>query len=116
MRRFALITLIALIAPGCSQSGSSAPPGCTLATDARIVTSATPVAPPLAVQAGIAGDVAVVVTLDANSKLVAANVQNTTNSLLNSAALDAVRASTFQTATVNCQPVGATLLDVVHFR
>ena len=80
-----------------------------------MINAVAPDTPPLAQQQGITGTVNVMVSLDENSKLVAAQVVKSPSSLLNNAALQAARASTFATKIVDCKPVAAQYLYVVDF-
>lgn len=63
----------------------------------------------------ISGTVIVTVTLDETSRIVSALIAKSPSALLNRAALDAARASTFQTQTQNCRPVGGTYDFIVQF-
>jgi len=83
--------------------------------DARTVSAARPVTPPIAAQQHIAGEVIVQITLDENSKIVSAVIVKSPSSLLNNAALQAARESTFATAIRNCVPVGGSYNFVVFF-
>jgi TonB family protein len=80
-----------------------------------MINAVAPDTPPIAQQQGISGTVSVMVSLDANSKLVNATVQKSASGLLNNAALQAARASTFATEIVDCKPVAAQYLYVVEF-
>lgn len=71
--------------------------------------------PAMAEQLGIQGDVQVVVSLDAQSRVTNVAVQSSPSKILNRAALDAARASKFQTEIRNCLPVAVDYLYVVAF-
>ncbi|HEY0613599.1 MAG TPA: energy transducer TonB [Candidatus Elarobacter sp.] len=74
-----------------------------------------PETPPLAQQQGISGVVGVVVSLDAQSRVVAARVQSSPSVVLNPAALAAARGSQYRTEVRNCEPVAADYLFTVEF-
>jgi TonB family protein len=74
-----------------------------------------PETPSLAAQQGISGVVNVVVSLDAQSRVVAARVQSSPSAVLNAAALAAARGSQFRTEVRNCEPVAADYLFSVEF-
>ena len=84
--------------------------------DARTVNAVPAETPPLAQQQGISGEVTVVVSLDENSKLVSATVQKSPSSLLNNAALQAAKSSTYQTRIANCKPVADSYRFIVEFQ
>jgi periplasmic protein TonB len=71
--------------------------------------------PPLAQAQGISGTVSVVVSLDAQSRVVATRVQSSPSALLNAAALATARNSQFRTEVRNCEPVAADYLFSVEF-
>lgn len=103
-------------------SASPAPvPTATLLTCARpnvpaeTMRAAQPDMPALAQQQGISGDVAVVVSLDAQSRIVAARVQSSPSVLLDAAALGAARGSVFRTEVRDCRPVAADYVFTVEF-
>jgi outer membrane biosynthesis protein TonB len=103
-------------------AASPAPnPTVTSATCARpdvaaaTVTAATPDTPPMAEAQGITGDVEVVVSLDAQSRLIGARVRTSPSLLLNAAALSAARASVFRTAVHDCVPTAADYVFTVAF-
>jgi len=79
----------------------------------RTVQAAPPRVPPGA--QNISGTVVVLVTLDEQSHVIGAAIASTTSPLLNDAALEAARASTFQTAIRNCRPVPMTARFIVVF-
>ena len=68
----------------------------------------------MAQQQGILGDVVVRVTLDGNGAVTAALVVRSANAVLNSAALNGARASTYQPGLQSCVP-GGTLDVTFHF-
>jgi TonB family protein len=74
-----------------------------------------PDTPPMAQQQGISGTVQVIVSLNADSKVVGTRVQSSPSSLLNSAALSAARQSTFQTEIRDCKPIAADYIFSVEF-
>ncbi|MBV8367449.1 MAG: energy transducer TonB [Candidatus Eremiobacteraeota bacterium] len=74
-----------------------------------------PETPPMAVQQGISGTVNVVVSLDAQSRIVATRIQSSPSALLNQPALAAARGSQFRTEVKNCEPVAADYLFSVEF-
>ena len=82
---------------------------------AGVVRSVDPETPAMAVQQGIKGDVQVVVSLDEQSRITGAVVQSSPSKILNQVALDAARASTFQTEVWDCRPVAADYLSIVPF-
>jgi TonB family protein len=74
-----------------------------------------PDTPQLAAQQGISGTVQVVVSLDAQSRVVGTRVQSSPSAVLNAAALAAARGSQFRTEIRNCEPVAADYLFSVDF-
>jgi TonB family protein len=74
-----------------------------------------PDTPALAQQQGISGIVQVVVSLDAQSRVVGARIQSSPSALLNQAALGAARGSQFRTEVKNCEPVAADYVFSVDF-
>jgi TonB family protein len=71
--------------------------------------------PPLAQAQGVSGTVSVVVSLDAQSRVVATRVQSSPSALLNAAALATARNSQFRTEVHNCEPIAADYLFSVEF-
>jgi outer membrane biosynthesis protein TonB len=71
--------------------------------------------PPIAQAQGISGTVGVVVSPDAQSRVVATRVQSSPSALLNAAALATARGSQFRTEVRNCEPVAADYLFSVEF-
>jgi TonB family protein len=84
--------------------------------DARTLNAAQPETPPLAQQQGITGEVVVTVTLDADSHLTNAAIARSPSPLLNNAALQAARQSSFKTRIVACKPVADTYNFIVDFQ
>ena len=82
---------------------------------ATTVHALEPDTPAMAAQQGISGTVGVVVSLDAQSRIVATRVQSSPSALLNGAALAAARGSQFRTEVKNCEPVAADYLFSVEF-
>ena len=82
---------------------------------ARVVESAPAVTPEMAEQQGIAGQVQVVVSLDANSNIVGARLFSSPSAVLNQAALAAARQSVFQTEIRDCRPLAADFVFLVNF-
>jgi TonB family protein len=82
---------------------------------ASTIRAVEPDTPPMAQQQGIQGTVQVVVSLDANSKVVGTRVQTSPSAILNSAALSAARQSTFQTEIRDCKPIAADYIFSVDF-
>jgi TonB family protein len=98
---------------GCG--GAGATPSCnTPDRAAQVVNQVQPVTPPLAQQQGIGGDVVVRVTVDGSGAVVSTLVESSPSSVLNAAAQDAARRSTYQPGLLNCVPGGS--VDVrFHF-
>jgi len=74
-----------------------------------------PDTPPMAQQQGIQGTVQVVVSLNAESRVVGSRIQTSPSAILNSAALSAARQSTFQTEIRDCKPIAADYIFSVDF-
>jgi TonB family protein len=74
-----------------------------------------PDTPPMAQQQGIQGTVQVVVSLNADSRVVGTRIQTSPSAILNSAALSAARQSTFQTEIRDCKPIAADYIFSVDF-
>jgi TonB family protein len=68
----------------------------------------------MAQQQGIMGDVVVRVTLDGSGAVTAVRIQSSPSAILNNAALNAARASTYQAGLQSCTP-GGTLDVTFHF-
>jgi TonB family protein len=82
---------------------------------ATTVRAVEPETPALAQQQGISGTVAVIVSLDARSRVVATRVQSSPSAVLNGAALAAARGSQFKTEVKNCEPIAADYIFSVDF-
>ena len=80
-----------------------------------MVNAVTAETPSIAQQQGISGEVRVIVALDDTSKLLFARVDKTASPLLNNAALQSARTSTYQTKIVNCKPVADQYVFIVEF-
>ena len=70
----------------------------------------------MAQQQGIQGVVQVVVSLSADSRVTGTRVQSSPSAILNSAALFAARASTFQTEIRDCKPIASDLIFSYEFK
>jgi TonB family protein len=77
--------------------------------------AAEPDTPIIAQQQGISGTVSVVVSLDAQSRVVATRIQSSPSAALNAAALAAARGSHFRTEIKDCAPVAADYIFSVEF-
>jgi len=82
---------------------------------ATTLRTVSPETPAMAQQQGIAGVVQVVVSLDAQSRVVGTRIQSSPSALLNQAALGAARGSQFRTEVKNCEPVAADYIFSVDF-
>jgi len=82
---------------------------------ATTLRAAVPETPAIAQAQNISGTVGVVVSLDAQSHIVATRVQSSPSALLNAPALAAARGSVFRTEVRNCEPVAADYLFSVEF-
>ena len=71
--------------------------------------------PPIAAQQGILGTVHVVVSLDADSRVVGTRIQSSPSAVLNAAALAAARQSTFQAEVRGCRPIAGDYIYSVDF-
>jgi TonB family protein len=92
------------------------PLSCTRPNVAAATTRAMePEMPPLALAQGISGTVEVVVSLDAQSRIVGTRVLRSPSTTLNAAALAAARGSQFRTETKNCEPIAADYIFSVEF-
>jgi TonB family protein len=85
------------------------------AVPATTVRALEPDTPTLAQQQGISGVVQVVVSLDAQSRVVGTRIQSSPSVVLNQAALAAARGSQFRTEVKNCEPVAADYIFSVDF-
>ena len=82
---------------------------------AATLRAAEPETPALAVQSGISGTVTVIVSLDAQSRIVATRIQSSPSAVLNPAAIAAARGSQFRTEIKDCAPVAADYIFSVDF-
>src|SRR5579884_68944 len=82
---------------------------------ATTVHAVEPDTPPMAQQQGITGDVQVIVSLDTNSHITSTKIQSSPSVVLNQAALQAARQSTFQTEIRDCKPIAADYIFTVSF-
>jgi outer membrane biosynthesis protein TonB len=83
--------------------------------NASTIRASEPDTPPMAQQQGISGAVQVVVSLNADSRVIGTRIQTSPSVLLNSAALTAARQSTFQTEIRDCKPIAADYIFSVDF-
>jgi TonB family protein len=84
--------------------------------DPRTTNAVPAETPPIAAQQGISGEVWVDVALDENNKIVSTKIEKSPSALLNNAALQATRQSTFRTKVINCKPVADTYRFIVEFQ
>ena len=82
---------------------------------ATTLRTVAPDTPPIAQQQGISGVVQVVVSLDAQSRVVGTRIQTSPSAVLNQAALAAARGSQFRTEVRDCEPVAADYIFSVDF-
>ncbi|HZO92504.1 MAG TPA: energy transducer TonB [Candidatus Baltobacteraceae bacterium] len=82
---------------------------------ATTIHAAEPITPPVGQEQGIAGDVQVAVSLNENSQVTAVRILSSPSVVLNEAALNAARASTFQTEIRNCIPIPADYIFTASF-
>jgi uncharacterized protein YggE len=82
---------------------------------ASVIHAAPAVASPLAEQQGIHGIVQVVVSLDADSRIVGARIQSSPSAELNQGAIAAARQSTYQTEIRGCRPIAASYIVPFEF-
>jgi TonB family protein len=80
------------------------------------ITAVAPDVPEIARQQGIQGRVQVKVDLDQNSHVTGVSIYSSPNPLLNKAAMDAAKQSTFRTEVQNCQPIASSYLYIVDFQ
>jgi TonB family protein len=105
-----MTAVLFFVLAGCSGGGASAPV-CTVPDRApQIVNQVRPDIPAMALQQGIFGDVVVSVTVDGSGAVTSAIIRSSPSAILNSAALSAARASTYQAGLQNCKAGGS--LDV----
>lgn len=92
------------------------PPACSAPNvPAATLDPVVPDTPPLAQAQGISGDVTVIVSLDADSRIIDARIASSPSALLDGAALRAARASTFRTEIRDCRSVAADYAFIVEF-
>ena len=97
-------------------SGPPTRPACSRPNvPASTIHAVEPNTPALAQQQGIQGTVQVIVSLDEDSHIIGTRIQSSPSAILNVAALDSARASTFQTEVHNCKPVRADYVYSVEF-
>jgi TonB family protein len=102
--------------PGPSSAPPAQPASCAQPNiPAATIEAAVPQTPPLAAQQNISGLVTVIVSLDAASHVIGARVLASPSALLNDAALQAARTSTFRTEVRDCRPVAADYAFIVEF-
>ena len=82
---------------------------------ARVLRAIEPDTPALAAQQGIHGTVQVIVSLDADSHVAGARIMSSPSAVLNQAAMNAARQSTFQAQIRGCQPIAADYIFSVEF-
>jgi outer membrane biosynthesis protein TonB len=82
---------------------------------ATTIRAVEPETPALAQQQAISGTVAVIVSLDTHSRVVATRIQSSPSAVLNGAALAAARGSQFKTEIKNCEPIAADYIFSVDF-
>jgi uncharacterized protein YggE len=82
---------------------------------ATVVHAVRGVVSPMAQQQDIFGSVDVVVSLDADSRVVGTRIQRSPSAILNGSAFAAARASSFQTEIKDCRPVASDVIYTVDF-
>ncbi len=106
----------ATAAPTATPKPTATPQSCSRPNvAATTVRPVEPDTPPMAQQQGISGVVQVVVSLNADSRVVSASVRSSPSAILNSAALAAARQSQFQTEIRDCKPIAADYIFSVEF-
>jgi outer membrane biosynthesis protein TonB len=104
------------LAPAASPQATPTPLSCSRPDVAAATLHAVePDTPALAVQQGISGTVDVIVSLDAQSRVVATRIQSSPSAVLNPAAIAAARGSRFRTEVKDCVPVAADYIFSVEF-
>jgi TonB family protein len=99
-----------------SNAGTIPPAACDHPFEgARVIHAAEPDTPPMAQQQGIKGTVAVAVALDASGNVVSAAIQRSPSAVLNNAAIEAARRSTYGAAVVACKAVPSAYEFVLGF-
>jgi hypothetical protein len=111
------LILASAILAGCGGNPSAPVIGRCAIPDVEpyVLTAVAPFDPPMAVQEGIHGPVNVIVSLDARSNVVGAVVQSSPSQLLDAAAIQAAKASTYATRIANCVPVASYIVFVAQF-
>jgi TonB family protein len=98
------------------EPAATRPPACAQPNvAAATIDPVVPDTPPLAAEAGISGDVTVLVSLDEQSRVRDVRVVSSPSALLDAAALRAARASTFRTEVRDCRPIAADYAFIVEF-
>ena len=82
---------------------------------AGVLRAIAPDTPALAAQQGIHGTVQVVVSLDADSHVVGARIMSSPSAVLNQAAMNAARQSTYRAEIRGCKPIAADYIFSVEF-
>jgi uncharacterized protein YggE len=82
---------------------------------ATVVHAVRGVVSPMAEQQDLFGSVDVVVSLDADSRIVGTRIQRSPSAILNLGAFAAARASSFQTEIKDCRPVASDVIYTVDF-
>ncbi|HEX3465572.1 MAG TPA: SIMPL domain-containing protein [Candidatus Elarobacter sp.] len=103
-------------APSTTPAPVPASPSCARPNvAAHVLRTVSPDTPAFAAQQGISGTVQVIVSLDQLSRVIGTRIQSSPSAVLNSAALAAARASTYQTEIRQCQPIAADYIFSVEF-
>ena len=110
-----MTVVLFLLVVGCT-GGTSAPqvPCTTPDRASQLLRLAQVETPPMALQQGITGNVVVRVTLDGSAAVTATQIVASPSAILNAAAMQAARTSTYQAGLQNCRP-GGTLDITVSF-
>jgi TonB family protein len=103
LRVFLLVTAAVLSSPSQAPAQGCESPN----AGAKVIRPEVPQIPPMAQQQGISGRVEVVVSLNADSRVVGTKIRSSASAILNPSALAAARNSTYQTRIVDCVPVAA---------
>jgi uncharacterized protein YggE len=115
-RRLFEALAVLTFAVGLGDVGRADAPACARPNvPATTIHAVEPVVPGIAQRSNVGGQVRVVVALDAGSHVVGARIATSTNALLDGAALDAARASVFQTEIRDCGPVASEYVFAVSF-
>lgn len=83
--------------------------------DAVVLRAVEPMTPQIAEQQGIKGSVVVWVTLDERGTVMSTRIWSSPSAVLNRAALDAARSSTYSRAVFRCTPVRSTYMFTAAF-